>query len=188
MIIHIRLIEENLRSYRPLPHLPLTPACCRTRLQWYLARSVWNHTDWGRIVFNDESAPNCVLKIIEDVSRNAQESVSILLLLLSLFTCSQPGIMVWDAISFDNRTPLGVIRAHFLHSNLSKIEHVWDIMRRRLHLQGNIDDLARQLEQFWQEISPETIRVLYHSMSRRVAACIQARGGSTPYFVELVTL
>ncbi|GFS56514.1 transposable element Tcb1 transposase [Trichonephila clavipes] len=63
----------------------------------------------------------------------------------------------------------------------SLIEHVWDILGRRLHLPGNVDDLARQLEQIWQEIPQETIRVPYHSMPRRVAACILARGGSTPY-------
>ncbi|GFS47085.1 hypothetical protein TNCV_2052811 [Trichonephila clavipes] len=49
-------------------------------------------------------------------------------------------------------------------------------MRRRLHLPGNVDDLTRRLEQIFQEILQETIRGLYHSMSRRVAACIQARG------------
>ncbi|GFX01484.1 uncharacterized protein TNCV_1864581 [Trichonephila clavipes] len=48
-------------------------------------------------------------------------------------------------------------------------------MGRRLHLSGNVDNLTRQLEQIWQEIPQETIRVLYHSMSCRVAACIQAR-------------
>ncbi|GFU02425.1 transposable element Tc1 transposase [Trichonephila clavipes] len=63
----------------------------------------------------------------------------------------------------------------------SPIEHVWDIMGRRLHLPGNVNDLAQQLEKIGQEISQETIRVLYHSMSRRVATCIQARGASTPY-------
>ncbi|GFW99745.1 uncharacterized protein TNCV_3419751 [Trichonephila clavipes] len=31
------------------------PAHCRGRLQWCLARSGWNHADWGRIVFSDES-------------------------------------------------------------------------------------------------------------------------------------
>ncbi|GFV40210.1 hypothetical protein TNCV_3823101 [Trichonephila clavipes] len=46
---------------------------------------------------------------------------------------------------------------------------------------GNVDDLARQLEQIWQEMPQETIRVPYNSMSRRVAACIQTRGASTPY-------
>ncbi|GFU13331.1 uncharacterized protein TNCV_3843291 [Trichonephila clavipes] len=54
-IIHRWRIERNLRSYRPLRHLPLTPAHCRIRLQWCLARSGLNHADWGRIVFSDES-------------------------------------------------------------------------------------------------------------------------------------
>ncbi|GFU13005.1 transposable element Tcb1 transposase [Trichonephila clavipes] len=63
----------------------------------------------------------------------------------------------------------------------SPIEHVWDMMGRRLHLPGNIDDPARQLEQIRQEIPQKTIRVLYHSMSRHVAAFIQARDGSTLY-------
>ncbi|GFW44373.1 transposable element Tc1 transposase [Trichonephila clavipes] len=63
----------------------------------------------------------------------------------------------------------------------SPIEHVWDMMGRRLHVPGNVDDLVRQMEQIWQEIPQETIRVLYHFMSCHVAACIQARGGSTPY-------
>ena len=63
----------------------------------------------------------------------------------------------------------------------SPIEHVWDMMGRRSHLARNVDDLIRQLERIWQEISQETIRELYRSMPRRVAACIQVRGGSTPY-------
>ncbi|GFW50949.1 transposable element Tc1 transposase [Trichonephila clavipes] len=63
----------------------------------------------------------------------------------------------------------------------SPIEHVWDMMRRRLHLPGNVDGLARQLEQIWQEIPQETIRVIYQSISCRVAACIQAKRGSIPY-------
>ncbi|GFY08414.1 transposable element Tc1 transposase [Trichonephila clavipes] len=65
--------------------------------------------------------------------------------------------------------------------DLFPVVHVWDIMGRRLHLPGNIDDLARQLEKVWQEIPQETVSVLYYSMPRRVAACIQAKGGSTPY-------
>ncbi|GFX55797.1 transposable element Tc1 transposase [Trichonephila clavipes] len=64
---------------------------------------------------------------------------------------------------------------------ISPNEHVWDMMGRRRHLPKNVDDLARQLVQIWQEISQETIRVFYHSMSRRAAACIQATGGSTSY-------
>ncbi|GFW31141.1 transposable element Tcb1 transposase [Trichonephila clavipes] len=71
---------------------------------------------------------------------------------------------------------------HFLvQLERSPIEHVWNIMGRRLHLSGNVDNLSRQLEQIWQEIPQVTIRVLYHSTSRRVASCFQARGGSSAY-------
>ncbi|GFV22578.1 zinc finger MYM-type protein 1 [Trichonephila clavipes] len=77
----------------------------------------------------------------------------------------------------------------------SPIEHVWDMMGRRLHISGNVDHLTRQLVQIWHEIPQKSIRVLYRSMSRRDieryahlettssrdAACIPARGGSTPY-------
>ncbi|GFV62196.1 HTH_Tnp_Tc3_2 domain-containing protein [Trichonephila clavipes] len=55
IIIQKQLTQRNLRSYRPLRHLPLTPAHCVARLQWCLARSGWNHADWRRIVFSDES-------------------------------------------------------------------------------------------------------------------------------------
>ncbi|GFV75141.1 transposable element Tc1 transposase [Trichonephila clavipes] len=64
--------------------------------------------------------------------------------------------------------------------DLSPIEHVWDMMERQLHVPGNVDDLARQLEQVWEEIL-QTIWVLYHFMASNVAACIQAGGGSRPY-------
>ncbi|GFW18539.1 transposable element Tcb1 transposase [Trichonephila clavipes] len=62
-------------------------------------------------------------------------------------------------------------------SDLSPITHVWDTTGRQLHVPGNFYALARQLEQIWQRIPQEKIRVLYHSMSRRVAASIQARDG-----------
>ncbi|GFV07180.1 regulating synaptic membrane exocytosis protein 1 [Trichonephila clavipes] len=39
MTIHRRLIERNLQSYRPLRHLPFTPAHCRAGLQRCLTRS-----------------------------------------------------------------------------------------------------------------------------------------------------
>ncbi|GFV51540.1 transposable element Tc1 transposase [Trichonephila clavipes] len=115
-------------------------------------------------------------------------------------TGPQPAVMVWSAISFDSRTPLGIIRGTittrryvddilrtvllpFLlqRPDIYPIELVWDMKGRRLRLPGNVDHLARQLEQIWEEKPQESIRVPYHSMPRRVAACIQARGGSTPY-------
>ncbi|GFX36989.1 transposable element Tc1 transposase [Trichonephila clavipes] len=49
------LAEANLKSKRPFRALPLTPEHRQLRLQWYQARSMWNVTDWQKVVFNDES-------------------------------------------------------------------------------------------------------------------------------------
>ncbi|GFY01129.1 transposable element Tc1 transposase [Trichonephila clavipes] len=49
------LAEANLKSKRPFRALPLTPEHRQLRLQWCQARSIWNGTDWQKVVFRDES-------------------------------------------------------------------------------------------------------------------------------------
>ncbi|GFT77170.1 transposable element Tc1 transposase [Trichonephila clavipes] len=49
------LAEANLKSKRPFRALPITPDHRQLRLQWCLARSMWNVTDWQKVVFSDES-------------------------------------------------------------------------------------------------------------------------------------
>ncbi|GFW40601.1 transposable element Tc1 transposase [Trichonephila clavipes] len=49
------LAEANLKSKRPFRALPLTPEHRQLRLQWCQARSMWNVTDWQKVVFSDES-------------------------------------------------------------------------------------------------------------------------------------
>ncbi|UYV69419.1 hypothetical protein LAZ67_6003528 [Cordylochernes scorpioides] len=65
------------------------------------------------------------------------------------------------------------------------LEHIWDVMGRRLQPSRNVDYLARQLETIWQEIPQHTIWNLYQSMTRRVAACIQAVFWLTPDMIQL---
>ncbi|GFT32052.1 transposable element Tcb1 transposase [Trichonephila clavipes] len=48
------LAEANLKSKRPFRALPLTPEHRQLRLQW-CQRSMWNVTDWQKVVFSDES-------------------------------------------------------------------------------------------------------------------------------------
>ncbi|GFW73690.1 HTH_Tnp_Tc3_2 domain-containing protein [Trichonephila clavipes] len=48
------LAETNLKSKRPFRALPLTPEHRQLRLQWCHARSMWNVTDWQKVVFSDE--------------------------------------------------------------------------------------------------------------------------------------
>ncbi|GFS99753.1 transposable element Tcb1 transposase [Trichonephila clavipes] len=49
------LAEANLKSKRPFRALPLTREHRQLRLQWCQARSMWNVTDWQKVVFSDES-------------------------------------------------------------------------------------------------------------------------------------
>ncbi|GFV99450.1 transposable element Tcb2 transposase [Trichonephila clavipes] len=49
------LAEANLKSKRPFRALLLTPEHRQLRLQWCQARSMWNVTDWQKVVFSDES-------------------------------------------------------------------------------------------------------------------------------------
>ncbi|GFU92602.1 hypothetical protein TNCV_4795301 [Trichonephila clavipes] len=49
------LAEANLKSKRPFLALPLTPEHRQLRLQWCQARSMWDVTDWQKVVFSDES-------------------------------------------------------------------------------------------------------------------------------------
>ncbi|GFV77711.1 transposable element Tcb1 transposase [Trichonephila clavipes] len=53
-IISRHLAEANLKSKRPFRALPLTPEYRQLRLQWCRARSMWNVTDWQKVVFSDE--------------------------------------------------------------------------------------------------------------------------------------
>ncbi|UYV61902.1 hypothetical protein LAZ67_1007025 [Cordylochernes scorpioides] len=63
--------------------------------------------------------------------------------------------------------------------DLSPIEHVWDIIGRRLHAlpqPRSEDELWQMVEREWRAISQNAIRTLIDSLPRRVAACIAVRG------------
>ncbi|GFS98007.1 HTH_Tnp_Tc3_2 domain-containing protein [Trichonephila clavipes] len=49
------LAEANLKSKRPFRALPLLPEHRQLRLQWCQAISMWNVTDWQKVVFRDKS-------------------------------------------------------------------------------------------------------------------------------------
>ena len=49
-----RLHDAGLHARRPL-QLPLTPCQHCQRLQWCCARLSWCHSEWQRVIFNDQS-------------------------------------------------------------------------------------------------------------------------------------
>ncbi|UYV79987.1 hypothetical protein LAZ67_18001328 [Cordylochernes scorpioides] len=66
--------------------------------------------------------------------------------------------------------------------DLSPIEHVWDIIGRRLHAlpqPRSEDELWQMVEREWRAIPQDAIRTLIDSLPRRVAACIAVRGLSS---------
>ncbi|UYV66867.1 K02A2.6-like, partial [Cordylochernes scorpioides] len=67
--------------------------------------------------------------------------------------------------------------------DLSPIEHVWDIIGRRLHAlpqPRSEDELWQMVEREWRAIPQDAIRTLIDSLPRRVAACIAVRGPLGP--------
>ncbi|UYV77807.1 hypothetical protein LAZ67_15002372 [Cordylochernes scorpioides] len=63
--------------------------------------------------------------------------------------------------------------------DLSPIEHVWDIIGRRLHAlpqPRSEDELWQMVEREWRAIPQDAIRTLIDSLPRRVAACIACGG------------
>ncbi|UYV68251.1 hypothetical protein LAZ67_5003618, partial [Cordylochernes scorpioides] len=67
--------------------------------------------------------------------------------------------------------------------DLSPIEHVWDIIGRRLHAlpqPRSEDELWQMVEREWRVIPQDAIRTLIDSLPRRVAACIAVRETKIP--------
>jgi transposase len=69
--------------------------------------------------------------------------------------------------------------------DLNPIEHIWDMLGRRIQAREppvqNIRQLEAVLHREWQQLSQQNIRRLTGGMRRRVEAVIQARGGYTRY-------
>ncbi|KFM68158.1 Transposable element Tcb1 transposase, partial [Stegodyphus mimosarum] len=88
---------------RTLRCLPLTPQHLRSRLEWCRSRSSWLPSDWHRIVFSDEShftleADDHRVCVWRGRSPRSQSAFA-----LQRHTTITPGVVVWDAISYDSR-------------------------------------------------------------------------------------
>ncbi|UYV84068.1 hypothetical protein LAZ67_X001055, partial [Cordylochernes scorpioides] len=186
-----RLVANGLHSCRPLRRLPLTPPNRRQRLEWCRARSTWM-TEWHRVVFSDESR-FCLSSDSRRVRvRRRRGERSNPAAIVERPTVRQRGIMgVPNALyQQDNARPhTARISQQALQDvqmlpwppyspDLSPIEHVWDIIGRRLHAlpqPRSEDELWQMVEREWRAIPQDAIRTLIDSLPRRVAACIAVR-------------
>ncbi|GFT02431.1 transposable element Tc1 transposase [Trichonephila clavipes] len=118
------LAEANLKSKRFFRALPLTPKHWQLRLQWCQARSMWNVTDWQKVVFSDESL--FVLGTDDNRVRvwmHPGEWYNFPRTVLR-YTARTAGVMVWGAIAYDSRSTLIVIRG-----TLTGQRYVDDVLR-----------------------------------------------------------
>ncbi|GFX88186.1 transposable element Tcb2 transposase [Trichonephila clavipes] len=117
------LAEANLKSKRPFRALPSTPEHRQLCLQWGQARSMWNVTDWPKVVFSDESRfvwgtdDNRVRVWRRPGERYNPPPVL-------RHTAHTAGVMVWETIAYDSRSPLIVMRG-----TLTGQHYVDDILR-----------------------------------------------------------
>ncbi|GFT54750.1 transposable element Tc1 transposase [Trichonephila clavipes] len=152
------LAEANLKSKRPFHALPLTPEHRQLRLQWCQARSMWNVTDWQKVVFSDESrfvlgTDDNRVRVWRPLARVAQDF-----------------LRHFQTLPWPARSP-----------DLSPVEHVWDQLKQQMPSCHSVNYLELAVQDLWAHLPQDNIRCLINSMPNRVAACIAAGGGQTRY-------
>ncbi|GFX00065.1 transposable element Tc1 transposase [Trichonephila clavipes] len=173
------LPEANLTSKCHFRALFLTPEHRQLRLQWCQARSMWNVTDWQKVVFNDES--RFVLGADDNRVRVWRRP--------GPFLNGLPGAIFQQ----DNARPhIARVSQDFLRHfltlpwaarspDLSPVEHVWDQLKRLVPSCHSVHDLEMAVQDLWAHLSQDNIRCPINSMPDHVAACIAAEGGRTRY-------
>ncbi|GFV57081.1 transposable element Tcb2 transposase [Trichonephila clavipes] len=168
------LADANLKSKRPFRALPLTPEHRQLRLQWCQARSMWNITDWQKVVFSDES--RFVLGQMITVYGCGGALVS------GSFLNGLPGAIFQQ----DNARPhTARVAQDFLRHfqtlpwparspDLSPVEHVWDQLKRQMPSCHSVHDLELAVQDLWAHLPQDNIKCLINSMPDCVAACIAA--------------
>ncbi|GFX43979.1 transposable element Tc1 transposase [Trichonephila clavipes] len=103
------LAEANLKSKRSFRALPLTPEHRKLRLQWCQARSMWNDTDWQKVLFSDESwfvlgTDDNRVRVWRHPGERYNSPHTVL-----RHTAHTAGVMVWGGIAYDSRSTLIVM-------------------------------------------------------------------------------
>ncbi|GFU24427.1 transposable element Tc1 transposase [Trichonephila clavipes] len=175
------LAEENLKSKRPFRALPLTPEHRQLRLQCCQSRSMWNVTDWQKVVFSDEF--RFVLGTDDNRVRVWRRPGD-----WAFYKCLPGAIFQqYNARLHTSRVAQDFLR-HFQtlpwlarSLYLSPVEHVWDQLKRQMPSCHSVHDLDLAVQDLWAHLPQDNIRCLINSMLDRVSACIAAGSGPTHY-------
>ncbi|GFV42268.1 transposable element Tc1 transposase [Trichonephila clavipes] len=152
------LAEANFKSERPFRALPLTSEHRQLRLQWSQARSMWNVTDWKKVVFSDES--RFVLGTDENrvrVWRRPEPFVNDLTGAIFQQDNTRPHtarvaedfLRHFQTLAWTARSP-----------DLSAVEHVWDQLKRQVQSCHSVHDLELAVQDLWVHLLQDNIRCL----------------------------
>ncbi|GFU20000.1 transposable element Tc1 transposase [Trichonephila clavipes] len=148
------LAEANLKSKRPFRALPLTPEHRQLRLQWCQARSMWNVTDWQKVLFSDGSqfvwgTDDNRVRVWRPPGELYNSPHTVL-----HHTARTVGVMAWGAIAYDSRSCLIVMRGTLTGQR----RYVHDILRP--HVRPFLNGLPRAIFQ-QDNARPHTARVAH---------------------------
>ena len=67
--------------------------------------------------------------------------------------------------------------------DLNPIENVWGVMKDRINQKGlrNIEDMKREVVEYWDTLSHDFLQTLIGSVPRRIQSCIAEQGSLTKY-------
>ncbi len=69
--------------------------------------------------------------------------------------------------------------------DLNPIEHLWDVVKREIHIKDmqptNLQQLRDAIISIWNKISEKCFQRLVESMPRRIKAVLKVKGGPTRY-------
>ncbi|GFY23365.1 transposable element Tcb2 transposase [Trichonephila clavipes] len=133
------LAEVGLRSQRPLRHLTLTRGI-------FWSGIAANHHGYHRILFDDE---NLALLLKQMTIFSMSEGA--IAFVLQRHTATTPGVMVWDATSYESRSSLVI-----LQTSLTTKQYVDTILRSVV-----LSFMARHLEASFQQDNTRSIPLAY---------------------------
>jgi hypothetical protein len=177
----------------------------RTRLAWCLARRGWNLRTWCKINWLSNGLGVYLSWLQAGFSHHTRQpnwwSVHQRRLATSCCppfwqppTCYKTCLYGWQRRASSFKSSNAYLQSEAVTSvpwpamspDLNPIEHIWDMLGRRIQAREppvqNIRQLEAALHREWQQLSQQDIRRLTGGMRRRVEAVIQARGGYTWYW------